>query len=710
MPSFGNLFASLTLESASFMSGIKAAQKEIAQTQKTFQQVGAKMQKVGGIMSAAITAPLAGIGAAFIGSARQIAEGIPELEKLAGLANTTTGEFQRLAFAAQTVGFEGDKLGDIYKDVNDKFGEFLSTGGGEMKDFFENVAPKIGLTAEAFRNLSGPDALQLYYNSLEKAGLNQAQMTFYMEALANDATALIPLLRENGKAFDEIGAKAAVVSPEDAASMKAYVAAQKEMDQAFQRLTVAVVSSGLLEAFTGFITQVSDLLSNLSKTNPELLKIGVAVGAVAAVLGPLVVTLGTMVQGLALALPWMVRFSGGMLGIGAASGTAVTGATAAGVAFRFMLGPIALVITAITAAIWAWQNWDSIKPIIDRVIGYVSGLYERAKPWIDRLKNILLTVLNPVEAVRVGFFKLYDAVVGHSYIPDMVDGIGAHMRRLDTEMVKPAAAATSKVDEAFRALATAIQPILDRLFPEQARANQFLSELADLEKGMRAMGATADQTAEAVRRLKDEYYNQTGRTEMMTGADIARNAPGSLDIKSGDIFEQLGEISEATKAEWSKVTAANDNLGASFADMARDVTGSLQGLVNNIRSGDWLSAMSSVLDVVGQIGGIVKGTGAPAIRTYPLAGARANGGPVMPRGDYLVGERGPEILRMGGRRGMIVPNDQIGGGTVIQIVADEGAMFVPRVQGIAGDVSVQTVGASNAAMARMQRRRLGRGG
>ncbi|PMZ43459.1 tail tape measure protein, partial [Pseudomonas sp. GW247-3R2A] len=40
---------------------------------------------------------------------------------------------------------------------------------------------------------------------LEKANVSQQEMTFYMEAIANDSTALVPLLRNGGKAFDELG-------------------------------------------------------------------------------------------------------------------------------------------------------------------------------------------------------------------------------------------------------------------------------------------------------------------------------------------------------------------------------------------------------------------------------------------------------------------------------------------------------------------------
>jgi len=80
-----------------------------------------------------------------------------------------------------------DKVADIIKDVNDKIGDFIATGAGPMADFFENIAPKVGVTADQFARLSGQDALALYVKSLEAANLSQAEMTFYMEAIASDA-------------------------------------------------------------------------------------------------------------------------------------------------------------------------------------------------------------------------------------------------------------------------------------------------------------------------------------------------------------------------------------------------------------------------------------------------------------------------------------------------------------------------------------------
>ncbi|KPC56039.1 Lambda family phage tail tape measure protein [Pseudomonas amygdali pv. morsprunorum] len=128
-----------------------------------------------------------------------------EISNLAALAGLGTTEFQKYAAGAKTVGVEQEKLADIFKDTNDKLGDFFNTGGGELKDFFEVIAPKVGVTAESFKKLNSAEALQLYVSSLEKANVSQAEMTFYMEGIADEASALVPLLRNGGKEFKQLG-------------------------------------------------------------------------------------------------------------------------------------------------------------------------------------------------------------------------------------------------------------------------------------------------------------------------------------------------------------------------------------------------------------------------------------------------------------------------------------------------------------------------
>jgi len=71
--------------------------------------------------------------------------------------------------------------------------------------------------------------------------------------------------------------------------------------------------------------------------------------------------------------------------------------------------------------------------------------------------------------------------------------------------------------------------------------------------------------------------------------------------------------------------------------------------------------------VGGILGGIVQ-VGFAAARAY--GGGKAGGGSVMGNTDYLIGEKGPEILRMGSQGGSIVPNHKIGnaGGGIAHIV------------------------------------------
>ncbi|HBI2308915.1 TPA: transglycosylase SLT domain-containing protein, partial [Acinetobacter baumannii] len=76
---------------------------------------------------------------------------------------------------------------------------------GPLADFFTNIAPKVGVTIQQFQKLSGPEALQLFYNSLEKAGASTNDMKFYMEAIISDSSLLIPLLENGGEGFKKWG-------------------------------------------------------------------------------------------------------------------------------------------------------------------------------------------------------------------------------------------------------------------------------------------------------------------------------------------------------------------------------------------------------------------------------------------------------------------------------------------------------------------------
>ena len=238
-------------------------QAGVAKAQTHLGKLGSSMRTGIGIAAkygAAMVTAAAALGTVLVKNAGAAAK---EIENLSTVANANAEVFQRNAYAAKLFGVESEKLADIYKDVGDKVGDFLNTGGGPMADFFEKIGPRVGVTAEQFRNLSGPNALQLYVSSLEKANLSQNEMTFYMEALASDATRLLPLLRNNGKEMAALGDEAqrlgGVLSEIDIQQLSA-------AHDAMARISAGVRALGnnIAVALAPYIEQVAELILKIA--------------------------------------------------------------------------------------------------------------------------------------------------------------------------------------------------------------------------------------------------------------------------------------------------------------------------------------------------------------------------------------------------------------------------------------------------------------
>ena len=288
--SLGTLTLDLVAKVGGFVEGLSKAERESA---KYKNKVKRQMKEVmEGFNSAAKSAGLMGAAVAAASAAMVVstARSAAEITKLSAIAGTTTDQFQRYAAGAKTLGVEQEKLSDIFKDTSDKVGDFLQTGGGPLADFFENIAPKIGVTAEQFRNLSGPQALELYVSSLEKANVSQNEMTFFMEAIASDATMLLPLLRNSSEGFNLLGDAAA----EAGSIMDSKTISQSErlnavlaiMDMQSKGLRNQFVS-GLMPAFTDLAAEVTEVTvktgvaSEIGETFGNILK-GVAAAAAGA--------------------------------------------------------------------------------------------------------------------------------------------------------------------------------------------------------------------------------------------------------------------------------------------------------------------------------------------------------------------------------------------------------------------------------------------
>ena len=246
----------LTARDKQFQKAMTAAEKKVQRFSKNSQKNLSKVSQSYSALGTAAKRLGPALAAAF--SVRAIASmtnSAVELGNLAAVAGVSVERFQELAFAGAAFGVSQEKMADILKDVNDKFGDYVQTGAGPLADFFDEIAPKIGLTARAFEGLSSAQKMGKYIQALEAANLSQADMTFYMEALASDSTLLLRAFADGGAELDRLSGKlrnaGGVISSEMIEKSRT---AQEEL-----RLVSSVLSKNLSAALELVLPAVSDL-------------------------------------------------------------------------------------------------------------------------------------------------------------------------------------------------------------------------------------------------------------------------------------------------------------------------------------------------------------------------------------------------------------------------------------------------------------------
>ena len=163
--------------------------------------------------------------------------------------------------------------------------------------------------------------------------------------------------------------------------------------------------------------------------------------AAVAILGTALAPIAVAFAALVTAAP-LVALLGGTAGITAAI-------TAAGAALAAFAVPIAIAVAAIGSVYLAFKYWDQIT-------AFVAGVYNAIQTYlVDKFYALLGRIQGAVDAVT-GFFKnMYDKVVGHSYVPDMINGIGQQFGRMHDVMTKPAQEAAAATEAALKAASEA---------------------------------------------------------------------------------------------------------------------------------------------------------------------------------------------------------------------------------------------------------------
>lgn len=500
-----------------------------------------------------------------------------QLKNLSTISGMNVEQFQYYASGAKSVGIEMDKLSDIFKDTRDKVGDFLVTGGGELQDFFEVIAPKVGVTAEQFRHLSGADALQLYVDSLRKANVSENEMIFYMESIADEASALLPLLNQGGEGFKKYGEQAkqagAILSQstvEEAIKAKSAISSfQQEMQGVGNRIIVNMIPA------IQFVSQHFDVLakagiivasvfagrmaSSFILTTVEMIKVQATTMATAvaqARLGEVSLLTATRLNALTVASR-LLTASGGLIGLGVAVASTIAG-------FLLMR-----------------KSSDQVSDSLGeqkKTVGELKKEYDALSQSQQRMKE--REQIAKVDELTESYHKQYLALAGlsrvvmkHSEISDNdrkqahelaqayatgrisaeeyangINKLSSVSQELKTKIDQQAGATTtakSKMDEANNVLAT-----------YQGKANLATSASDGLEKGLNNVANTAENAKDKIINLSREYQDlikqakddmqELGITNRLIkkgyDADVAKELAKAYIVSDGNLTAEHASV------------------------------------------------------------------------------------------------------------------------------------------------------------------------
>ncbi|QJR79290.1 hypothetical protein CA267_001725 [Alteromonas pelagimontana] len=232
-------------------------------TAQAFQSIHSGLSGVTNAAKASAAA-VAGVAVSFGALTVNAVRNAKELDALSKVAGYGVEEFQALSYAFDQFNISQEKFADISKDVQDKLGDFLATGGGEFADFFEKVAPQVGLTADALKDLSGTDVLIAVKKAMDDANVSAKEQVFYMESIANDATLLLPALKNNGEAVRRYAEEFRGLN---AAMSQSELNTMKEVANDFARVEASLTGVGnkIAFEFSPYIQAATDLLVDATK-------------------------------------------------------------------------------------------------------------------------------------------------------------------------------------------------------------------------------------------------------------------------------------------------------------------------------------------------------------------------------------------------------------------------------------------------------------
>lgn len=594
---------------------------ELAQTAgNTETKVDSSSKKMGLSFSAFSKIALGAIttvAASAVALGTSFANQTAEMVNQARLANTTTEQFQELAYAAKTVGVEQDKVSDILKDFNDRVGDYLQTGGGPLVDFFDDIAPKMGITAEELSKLSGAEGLQVFTKALEDANLSQSEMVFQMEAITSDSTALLPLLKNNSQALKQLAAEAhkygIVLDQETISNVKAFKEETRQLT-AIQTGFKNQIASALLPTLSTFNQVILDLVGNTDAASIvadafSIVLRGVSIAAIAA--GTTIGNVGRAIGGLAAA---------------AVQAAKLNFSEAGDIIKQFTKDNEEATAKAEDAMLKLWKN-EGVNPPVE-----VQTRMDNINSSIRTLGRDTAVADEAAKEAAKTYSELADKVSEFQFAATTIG-----MTKDQIELYKLALDGATLSQLNLVAASQAAVSEFEKNKTKQQELELLMTKNDELITGASSATRAYSQTIGELNTLLDA--GKISQEEYNTAIGRAQDKYDELVKKGNDSFEQLGGL--AKEAAKSSQSALSDFL---FDPFDKGLGGMVDSFANTLKR---MAADAAAAGIMQGLLGFLPG-GSSSGGGGGLGGLFAgffDSGGTIGRGQFgVVGERGPELV------------------------------------------------------------------
>ena len=683
----GALRVVLGLDSAEFTEGLTAARRHLRDVGASLQSIGAGMMNIGAGLSAAVTAPLIGLGALAVTEAGEMRAAVAQVEAaLASMGNAGGRSLEQLTAQA-------DRLAatSLFED--------------------DQILQKVTANLLTFGNVSGAAfdrAQQAALDLSTRLGQDLQSSAIMVGKALNDPVAGLAALRRVGIQLTEQqqAQVKSMVAVGDVAGAQAIIlgelerqfggAAQAARDNAppMERMRLALaglageIGEVLLPVVDRLAAWFERLTARFETLSPSMRHTVVVFGAVAAAVGPVMIALGALVSS---AGALVAAFGGGGVLAGLVPLLGPIGIAAAAVAAAFVLfgDDVVPALRAFCVAVWEALG-PTLQPLFEAVNGLLSGLGEVFASLMGEGTGEIVVALGAFGTLigRV-FASAIEIITGAvNVVTNVLRALGALLRGDFSAM-------WGFLGQAVLAAVGGIGRAFQSLFPE------VVNWVRQTYEGVRSwlvdrFNALVRQIGERVAAVGDFFRN-------LYIAVVGNSWIPDMVVA---IADWMGPRLQAAMVDPAQQATATTN--DAFSGMANDVSSTLDGLFRSISSKDWRGALGGVLDLLSGSGGSIgkfAGIGKSILSSLP---GFANGGSFKVGGSGGIDSQLVAFRATPSERVSITKDGQgMAGG--VNVTVTPSPYFDVQVQQIAGPVAAQAgvqafAGARQAVPADMARR------